>query len=125
MSSTEKPIANADLTVEAGIALAKGRFVTYQGAKWQYPAAGGLAIGVMPLRRECESGSRIGIRTLGICNLKLGSGGASIGTELASDSSGQGVAAGSADYVNAIAIEAGSEGDLIDALVVRYKLETT
>lgn len=57
----------------------------------------------------------------GTAPLKLGSGGATFGDELKSDSSGYGVAStADREKINAIALETGSENDEIEVLIVHY-----
>jgi hypothetical protein len=120
---TSKPIPGSDLTVTAGVDLAKGRFVMYRSNKWQYPSANGLAVGVMPLRRECESGSDIALDTAGIALVIAGSGGVSEAAEVASDASGQAVAAaGAGTYVLGIALNTATEGQYAQILLKTYKL---
>lgn len=58
-----------------------------------------------------------------VCKLKLGSGGTTRGNMLKSDADGQGVDAATSgttlQWVGAIALESGSEGELIDVLVIQ------
>ena len=80
-------------------------------------STGEEAIGIR--QNKPASGEPCLLAIHGVSLLKLGSGGATHGNELKSDSSGQGVVS-SADRekVCAIALATGSEGDLIPVLVV-------
>lgn len=51
-----------------------------------------------------------------ISKLKIGSGGCTAGQKLASDATGQGVVAGSAERYGAVALQAGDDGDIISVL---------
>ena len=100
------------------------RFVGFGTANWTIdvtPSAGASCPGVVMENVDAAkvaTGKVIAnVRVLGIAPVKVGSGGVTRGVQVATDATGQAVAAASTNAVLGIALETGAVGDIIDVLI--------
>lgn len=103
--------ASADLTAKQYCfgKLATASTATYCGSAEQ-------AYGI--IQNDPYTGEIVNLAMIGISNLKLGSGGATLGSKLTPDSAGAGVMVTADDVTyGAVALEAGNEGEYIKVLI--------
>lgn len=110
--------------VEGSAAVVAYRFVGFGTNNWGVtvtPAAGASCPGVV---MENVDASKVtygkviaNVRVLGIAPVKVGTGGLTRGAQVATDATGQAVAATTGNAVLGIALEAGAAGDIIDVLI--------
>lgn len=110
--------------VEGTAAAVAYRFVGFGTANWAVtvtPAAGAACPGVIMENVDAAkvtTGKVIAnVRVLGIAPVKVGTGGITRGAQVATDATGQAVAAASTNNVLGVALETGAAGDIVDVLI--------
>lgn len=110
--------------VEGTAAAVAYRFVGFGTANWACtvtPTAGGAVAGVVMENVDAAkvaTGKVIAnVRVLGIAPVKVGAAGITRGAQVATDATGQAVAAVATNSVVGVAMESGAVGDIIDVLI--------
>lgn len=110
--------------VEGVAAAVAYRFVGFGANNWGVtvtPAAGASCAGVLmenvDAAKVATGKVTANVRVLGIAPVKVGAGGITRGAQVATDATGQAVAAASTNSVLGVALETGAVGDIVDILI--------
>lgn len=114
-------VLDKGMLVQGSAALVANRFVSFGTVDWSVNptiSAGAQAAGVamenVDAAKVTTGKVYADVRVFGIALVKLGTGGITRGGQVATDASGQAVAAASTNSVLGIAMESGSAGDLVN-----------